>query len=234
MAMDENAPTQCATCPVRERAACAALDEDERAELARLGRRRRVAKGETVFAAGDRSDRCATLITGALKIAAHGEDGTERILSLVHPAGFVGEMFAPVAHHDVVALTDSELCEFGRADYEKAIDRFPGLAKALLRRSAEDLFEARSLVELQARRGSKGRVAGLLLAMARAASHSPCHLAERFELPLTRGEMAGILGLTIETVSRQLTALERDGVIERHGVRGIAIRAPRRLEQQAG
>jgi CRP/FNR family transcriptional regulator len=233
MAMDASGPTQCATCPVRDRAACAALDEDERAQLARMGRRRRVAKGETVFAAGDESDRCATLIRGALKIAAHGADGTERILSLVHPAGFVGEMFAPVAHHDVIALTDSELCEFGRADYEKAIDRFPALAKALLRRSAEDLFEARSLVELQARRGARGRVAGLLLAIARAASHSPCHLAERFELPLSRGEIAGVLGITIETVSRQLTALERDGVIERQGARGIVVRAPARLEKQA-
>lgn len=233
MTSGDHSPTQCATCPVRERAACAALDEGERAELARLGRRRRVAKGETVFAAGDSSDRCATLISGALKIAAHGEDGTERILSLVHPAGFVGEMFAPVAHHDVIALTDSELCEFGRGDYEKAVDRFPALAKALLRRSAEDLFEARSLVELQARRGSRGRVAGLLLAMARAASHSPCHAAERFDLPLSRGEMAGVLGLTIETVSRQLTALEREKVIERRGARGLVVRAPDRLEQMA-
>ena len=69
--------------------------------------------------------------------------------------------------------------------------------------------------------------------MARAASHSPCHAADRFELPLTRGEMAGVLGLTIETVSRQLTALEREGVIERQGARGLVVRARRRLEELA-
>jgi CRP/FNR family transcriptional regulator len=233
MNVDAHDPLRCATCPVRERAACAALSDAERGELARLGQRRMVRKGETVFAAGDASDRCATLVSGALKIASFGEDGTERILSLVHPAGFVGEMFAPVAHHDVIALTDSELCLFGRRDYEAAIDRFPGLAKALLRRSAEDLFDARTLVELQARRGSKSRVAGLLMAVARAASHSPCHPAEAFDLPLTRGEMAGLLGLTIETVSRQLTALEREGLIRRSGPRGIVLRDPVRLEKVA-
>ena len=219
----------CATCPVRERAACAALSVDERGELARIGRRRMVHKGETVFAAGEDNGACATLISGALKIASFGEDGTERILSLIHPAGFVGEMFAPVAHHDVVALADSELCLFSRDQYEAAIDRFPALAKALLRRSADDVFDARSLIELQARRTSKGRVAAFLVAMAEAASHSPCHAAAAFDLPLTRGEMAGLLGLTIETVSRQLTALERDGVVARDGARGIRVDDAERL-----
>lgn len=116
----------CATCPVRERAACAALSAQERNELARIGRRRRVAKGETIFAAGEDIGSYATLISGALKIASFGPDGTERILSPVHPAGLVGEMFAPVAHHDVVALADSELCLFDRSQYEAAVDRFSG------------------------------------------------------------------------------------------------------------
>lgn len=224
----------CTACPVRERAACTALSADERDELARIGRRRSVRKGETIFAAGENMGSCATLISGALKIASFGEDGTERILSLVHPAGFVGEMFAPVAHHDVIALADSDLCLFSRKQYEAAVDRFPALAKALLRRSAEEVFNARSLVELQARRSSKGRVAAFLLAMADAASHSPCHPADRFDLPLTRGEMASLLGLTIETVSRQLGSLERDGIIARKGARGIQLTDTTRLRQAAG
>jgi len=223
----------CATCPVRERAACAALTVEERGELARIGRRRVVKKGETIFAAGEDNGACATLISGALKIASFGEDGTERILSLIHPAGFVGEMFAAVANHDVVALADSELCQFSRGQYEAAVDRFPALAKALLRRTAEDLFEARSLIELQARRTSKGRVAAFLLAMAEAASHSPCHAADSFDLPLTRGEIAGLLGLTIETVSRQLTVLERGGIITRDGARGIRVADAARLRHLA-
>jgi CRP/FNR family transcriptional regulator len=223
----------CATCPVRESAACSALSDEERGELARIGRRRMVGKGETIFAAGQDIGACATLVSGALKIASYGEDGTERILSLVHPAGFVGEMFAPVAHHDVIALADSELCLFNRDQYESAVERFPALARALLRRSASDLFEARSLVELQARRTSKGRVAAFLLAMAEAASHSPCHAAETFDLPLNRGEIAGLLGLTIETVSRQLTALEREGSIARDGARGIRLTDAARLRELA-
>ena len=226
-------PLACATCPVRDRAACSALDEEQRDEVGRLGRHVEVTRGETLFHAGDESFACATLISGALKISSFGEDGTERILSLVHPSGFVGEMFAPVAHHDVIALTDSKLCVFGRGDYERAVERFPALGRALLRRSAEDLFETRAIIDLMSRRSAKAKVAGFLLAMARAASESPCHEAGLFELPLSRVELAGVLGLTIETVSRQLGRLEKDRVLAREGRRGIRLLDPGRLEALA-
>ena len=61
------------------------------------------------------------------------------------------------------------------------------------------------------------------MSMARAASDSPCHPSQSFDLPLTRGEIAGMLGTTIETVSRQLSALEGEAVIRREGARGIRI-----------
>ena len=221
----------CQSCPVRERAACAALKPDEREELARIGRSRTYRRGETIFAAGDDLDACATLTSGLLKIAHLDADGNERILSLVHPAGFVGEMFMSVANHDIVALADSRLCIFSRKDYEAAIDRFPALAKALLRRSAEDLFDARAQIALDAKNSARAQVAHFLLAMGKSASHSPCHLADEFDLPLTRGEMGQVLGLTIETVSRQLTRLEKDGIIERAGTRGIRITDTARLEE---
>ena len=226
-------PLACSTCPVRDRAACSALTEDERDELGRLGKHVTVRRGQTLFGAGDESAACATLISGALKISSFGEDGTERILSLVHPAGFVGEMFSPIARHDVIALTDSRLCVFGQQDYGRAVERFPALGRALLRRSAEDLFESRSIIDLMSRRSARQKVGGFLLAMARAASESPCHEVASFDLPLSRAEMAGLLGLTIETVSRQIGSLEKERVIAREGRRGIRLLDPRRLEALA-
>jgi CRP/FNR family transcriptional regulator len=68
------------------------------------------------------------------------------------------------------------------------------------------------------------------MAFANAASDSPCHPVAEFDLPLTRGDIAGILGLTIETVSRQLSKLEKTGLIERKGARGIEIRDAPALE----
>ena len=219
----------CSSCPVRDRAACSVLTMDERDALARAGRARKLRRGELLFAAGDDNAACATLLKGALKVASIDEQGTERILAVVHPAGFVGELFAPFAHHDVVALTDSELCVFPKSEIARAVDTHPRLAQALLRRSQEDLLQSRELLALSGRRSAAAKVAGLLLALAAAASDSSCHAARTFDLPLTRGEIAGMLGLTIETVSRALTRFERDGVIRRKGARGIELVDPARL-----
>lgn len=224
----------CASCPVRDSAACAALSPEERAALAKAGRTVDLRKGGTLFAAGDTDHACATLVTGALKVTSVDVEGEERILALIHPAGFVGELFQPFAHHDVVALTDSRLCVFARSEMERALEAHPALARAMLRRSQDDLHAARELIELSGKKDAEARLAGLILSLARAASTSPCHPAEAFELPLARGEMAQMLGLTIETVSRRMTQLERDGVIARQGGRGIRLCDYPRLSALAG
>ncbi|MEQ7873574.1 Crp/Fnr family transcriptional regulator [Sphingomonas sp. ASV193] len=221
---------QCEQCPVRTSAACAALTPGERDSLASLGRTRALQAGETLFHAGEASGTTATLKRGMLKLRTIGADGTERIVGLVHPAGFVGELFGPMSRYDVVAIADCELCTFGRGEYRRAIDRFPALAQALLERTSDAIERTRALVDLQSRRSARARVAAFLLEMGRAASRSSCHPAERFDLVLGRGEMAGLLGLTIETVSRQLTALERAGTIAREGRRGIRLADPAALE----
>ncbi len=224
----------CGSCPVSETAACAVLTPEDRNAMATAGRTRLLKRGEMLFAAGDEDAACATLLTGALKVSAIDRNGNEQILALVHPAGFIGELFAPFAHHDVVALTDSRLCTFARRDIEQSIEDYPALARALLRRSQADLQATRGLLELTARASAEARLAALLHDFAAAASDSSCHLAPHFELPLTRGEIGNMLGLTIETVSRKLGELEEMGAIRREGKRGIALCNPELLHKISG
>ncbi|MEP3049992.1 MAG: Crp/Fnr family transcriptional regulator [Erythrobacter sp.] len=224
----------CETCPVRDSAACAVLSSEEREALSAAGRTRTLERGEMLFAAGDEATACATLISGALKVVSTDSNGNEQILALVHPAGFIGEMFAPFAHHDVVALSDCRMCTFARSDLERAVETYPALARALLRRSQEDLHASRSLLALTGHSSAEERLAALLYDFAQAASQSPCHPTAQFELPLSRGEIANMLGLTIETVSRRLGDLEKDGIIKRAGKRGIEMIDPARLQVLAG
>jgi CRP/FNR family transcriptional regulator, anaerobic regulatory protein len=195
-----------------------------------MGNHRDYRRGQMVMAAGDDNIASAALISGALKVSTVDAEGNEQILSVIHPAGFVGEMFAPIAHHDVTALTDSRLCLFSRDDYEAAVHEYPALAEALLRRSSAELIEARNLLDLKGRRSAEAKMAGLIMAFAKSASDSSCHAASSFDLPLSRNDIANLLGLTIETVSRQITRLERAGLIARKGARGLEIRNAPALE----
>jgi CRP/FNR family transcriptional regulator len=224
----------CETCPVKDSAACSVLSEEERDALAAAGRTRVLKRGEMLFAAGDEESACATLVSGALKVSAIDRDGNEQILALVHPSGFIGELFTPFAHHDVVALTESRLCTFARKDIARAIDDYPALARALLRRSQEDLLATRTLLELTTNASAETRLAALLHDFAASASASSCHLATEFELPLTRGEIANMLGLTIETVSRKFGEIEDSGAIRRKGKRGIELVDPALLQALSG
>ncbi len=213
----------CDSCPVADRAVCSVLSNDDRGELARIGHHRRYARGETIVAAGDANTVCATLTRGAAKMSTIDRDGTERIVALVHPAGMLGQLFAPDATLHVTALTDSEACLFPRAQFEALSDVRPALARRLLTEVSRELDDSRNLIDMISKRQARGRVAALILAFSRAASPAPCHDEAAFDLPLTRGEMAQLLGITIETVSRTLTALQRDGLIRRTGSHGIVI-----------
>ncbi len=220
----------CATCPVRDRAACAVLTEEERDALSMAGRTVRLKRGETLFHAGDDNAVCATLVSGALKIRNIDRDGNERILALIHPAGFVGELFRPFADYDVVALGKCQLCVFSKVEMRHALDTYPALTQALFRRSQEDLHESRAMLALASNTSATEKVATLLKSFAQAASDSSCHAAQHFDLPISRGELANLLGLTIETVSRQISKLEKSNIIKRHGTRGIELVDPARLQ----
>lgn len=221
--MTAHDPLNCEDCPVRETAVCAGLGDRERRDLARLGRRKRYQRGETVFAAGDESIACATLVTGVLKLSRFDAGGTERTVALLHPAGFLARLFATGIESTATALIDCELCLFPRDLVEREMRGHPGFMERVLRATTDQLAEAHDLIDLIGRRDARARVAGLLLIFAQGnCDGAPAdHLL--VDLPLTRGEIATLLGLTIETVSRQLTALEADGVIAREGARGVRL-----------
>ena len=223
-------PLNCAACPVRDVAVCAGLGEAERRALAQMGRRRRFAAGETIFAAGDDSIACATLVTGAAKLSRVDADGVERTLALIYQAGFLARLFAAPADCGATALVDSELCLFPRAEIEAQMRAHPGFMERVLRATLEQLDASRDIINLIGRRDARARVAGMLLMFARGG----CSVGSVIELPLSRGEIAAMLGTTIETVSRQIAALEADGVIARQGLRGIRVENPDALAVLAG
>lgn len=221
----------CADCAVRDRALCASLDDGELEALNSLGRRRKLARGETLVWAGDEALVCANLISGVMKLSATTPDGREQIVGLAYPADFIGRPYGGEAEFTVAALGDCEICVFPRAPFEHVLAGHRQMERMLLDRTLAALDEARGRMLALARMSAREKVAGFLLDMAdraggcRATAFGPV----TFDLPLTRGEMAEVLGLTIETVSRQLSRLRREGAIALIGARGVTIRDRDRL-----
>jgi CRP/FNR family transcriptional regulator, anaerobic regulatory protein len=222
----------CADCAVRGRALCASLDAHALGTLRSIGQRRTLRRGETLQWAGEESLACGNLVRGMVKLSAGLADGREQVVALLHPADFIGAPFAEQARFTATALCDAEWCAFPRGGFERALAACPTLAHALLQRSLAALEAARSRMLTLARTSAGEKVAELLLELAeraggsRAAPGAPLS----FDLPLSRGEMAAVLGLSIETVSRQLHRLKARGAIRLTGARGITIRDTAQLQ----
>jgi CRP/FNR family transcriptional regulator len=87
------------------------------------------------------------------------------------------------------------------------------------------------------RKTAREKIASLLAILARRDTGLKAKAAKgaiSFDLPLTREEMADYLGLTLETVSRQMNALKRDGVVELGEKRRILVPNFDRLAEETG
>lgn len=217
----------CADCAVRDQALCGSLTNAELGALNALGRRQLLPRGHTMMWAGDESVVCGNLLSGVLKLVASTADGREQIVGLLYPADFVGQPYAERADFTITALTDAELCVFPRSPFERVLEDHRRMERLLLQRTLTALSDARGRMLALARKSAGEKVAGFLLDMAVRAASTGCRATPNgpvtFDLPLTRGQIADVLGLTIETVSRQMTRLKNAGVISLPGGRAVTI-----------
>lgn len=225
----------CIDCDVRRTSLCGSLDEGGLLALHRFGRRQHVQPGETLAWAGDESHICANILSGVFKLSALTIDGREQIVGLLYPADFVGRPYAERVEFNVTALSEAEICVFPRSAFEEALACHGPLELELLRRTLVNLDDARQRMLLLGRQSAAERVAGFLIEMAgrlggcRGSVDGPVTV----DLPLSRGAIADVLGLTIETVSRQMTKLRHAGVIALPGGRGVTILRWKALEALA-
>lgn len=220
----------CADCSVRDKSLCSSLTDLELIRLNVVSRRKVVPRGTTLMWAGDESIICGNLLSGVLKITAATADGREQIVGLLYGADFVGRPRAGELPFSITALTDAELCVFPRAPFESMLDDHLNMERLLLHRTMVALDDARSRMLVLARGTSEEKVAGFLLEMAgRLLADGEATL----ELPLARGQIADVLGLTIETVSRQMTNLRAAGIIALPGGRLVTLLDRGMLMQRA-
>jgi CRP/FNR family transcriptional regulator, anaerobic regulatory protein len=231
----------CASCIVRNRAICAALDPDEIEALNAIGRRRVLRAGESLVWEGEDSVLVANVIEGVFKLASGMEDGREQIVGMVYPSDFIGRPFAAVSGQSVTAMTDATICVFPRVDFEGFAANHPGLEHRLLKRTLAELDRTRQWMLLLGRKSAAQKVASFLVELAERLGEGSERVTAADEpqphaltLPFSRQQIADVLGLTIETVSRQLTRLRQTGVIDLPSRRKVVILDPKALADAAG
>jgi CRP/FNR family transcriptional regulator len=193
--------------------------------------------GQTLVWSGDQMDFVASVVTGIATLTQTMEDGRRQMVGLLLPSDFVGRPGRSYAAYDVTATTDILMCCFRKKPFEDMMERTPHLAQRLLEMTLDELDAAREWMLLLGRKTAREKIASLIAIIAK--RDASAHAAGRgggvtVDLPLTREAMADYLGLTLETVSRQISALRRDQVIVIEGKRHVTIPDMDRLLEEAG
>ncbi|MEE2861716.1 MAG: transcriptional regulator FnrL [Paracoccus sp. (in: a-proteobacteria)] len=228
---------RCTDCPIRYRAVCAHCEGEELVDLEEMKFYRTYEAGQPIVWEGDRMDFVGSVVTGVASLTQTLEDGRTQMVGLLLPSDFLGRPGRDQAAYNATAATKVVLCCFRRKPFDQMMRATPHLAHRLLEMTLDELDAAREWMLLLGRKTAREKIASFISIIARrqAALHKRQPGGRMvLDLPLTREAMADYLGLTIETVSRQITALKRDGVIELEGKRGVILPDFARLVEESG
>lgn len=232
----DNIPLLCVSCEGRNKGICSALDCKQLTEIAKSSRKSTAESGTMLFGEAERTDRYANILSGVVKLTRTLSDGRLQIVGLQFAPDFLGQLFRPESSFNAEATTDVTLCTFPKDAVERMMQESPGFERRLYRQALDELDEAREWMVMLGRKTASEKIASLLVMFARhaASSHTTGRNSARFDLPLSRADIADFLGLTIETVSRQLTRLRNDKIICIENNRLIIVPDLRRLNARAG
>lgn len=213
----------CSNCPIRHRAVCSRCDEDELVILEKIKSYRTYAAGETILWRGEPLAFVASVVTGVASLSKTLEDGRTQMVGLLLPSDFIGRPGRKQVEFDVVATTEITLCQFARKPFEALIEDTPHVAQRLMELALDELDAARDWMILLGRKTAREKIATFLELLARRTEKAQGSPKVEIEMPMTRDQIANFLGLTLETVSRQLNALKKDGVISFAGRKQLTV-----------
>lgn len=229
---------RCAQCPVRHHAICDALGASDIGELSDIMTHRNLSAGDVILHQGESSQLFAVIMSGVVKLTQILPDGREQIVGLLSAADSLGNPVSSISNENAECVTDVKLCCFRRAQFGAVLRANPELEHRLLVQTVNDLKQARQWMTVLGKLGAQEKMARFILWLWKENRSTCPHRSQSdpgsvIYFPLKREEIAGLLGMTIETVSRNISKLKSEGIIDLLDAKSIELRNVPRLQQIA-
>ena len=199
---------------IRDAPLLARLPEDDLKALASRGRVRRFNAGTTIFHEGDPGDSIYVVVDGRIRMSRLSGSGTEATLALIGPGDCTGELSlfdGRPRSATATAMQATRTFVVSRDDFVGWVQERPGASLALLETLSLRLRRTNEIVTDLVFLDLPHRLAKHLLTLA--AAHSDGPNARRPRLQVTQAELASMLGVSRESVNKQLNQFARDGWI---------------------
>lgn len=191
------------------------LSDDEMDKIIPLVVKRKLRKNTVIFHENDPASAFYLVKTGRIKIYRVSRDGREQVLYLLGD----GQIFGDVPTFDggpypatAATMTDSEIYLINREDFNNLIRRNPEIALKIIQALGGRLRQALDLIRDLSFKQVPHRLAGLLLKLEREYGQQS-EEGILISLPLSRQDLADIVGTSRETVTRELKKMERAGML---------------------
>jgi CRP/FNR family nitrogen fixation transcriptional regulator len=174
----------------------------------KLGTRRAYDADEEVFAEGDRTAFFYKVVSGAVRTYKLLSDGRRQIDAFHLPGDIFGVEAGEEHRFSAEAVTDTKLVVY-RRERGALTSNDGSLACEVVSAMMRSLERAQDHMMLLGRKSARERIASFLLGL----SERMAEQGGSLDLPMSRADIADHLGLTVESVSRAVTQLERGGLI---------------------
>ena len=205
----------CAACHVGPRSDWYGLDEAAHALLARGRHRRDYGSGELVFAQGAENEGVYCVSGGTVGIRRLNDKGNSVLLGLAYPGDTIGYhsfLTGSEQKASAEALGPSVVCHIDRITISELLTRNPTIGLRLLKRSIGETEQAHDMMFRQATLSNRHRLVHLLLVLVQRHGRLNSNGSQSVDLPVSRRDLASMVGTRHETISRIIGRLEADGV----------------------
>jgi len=200
------------------------------AEGGSTGGVRLLAAYDALFREGDETTAFYEILSGSVRAYKIFPDGRRQIVAFAFAGDIVGFCQGDTYRFDCDALTTTRVRVIHKKSLLRSMRDRPELAEKLLEVARGEVETLQDLSLLLCRKTAIERIASFLLTMARKSADP---VAERLALPMCRADIADYLGLTIETVSRNMTRLRTLRIIDLPDRGSFQVRSLERLRQLA-
>jgi CRP/FNR family transcriptional regulator len=222
---------RCATCSMHQLCLPMGLDETDMDKLDKIiGRRRKVARGASLFRIGDPFTSLYAIRLGHFKTYQITRHGEEQVTGFQMAGELLGmDAISTDLHHcNAVALEDSEVCEIPFGSLQQLLGDMPTLLRHFHRMMSQEITREQSVMLLLGNMQASQRFAAFLVNLA-SRYEARGYSGQAFQLRMSREEIGNYLGLTIESISRLLNKFKKEGLL-RVSNREIVLLDPPRLK----
>ncbi len=213
--MDTLAWTSCPDCRLVGLCLPHGLHTNEVKQLARIVKNKRpLQTDELLYVQGDECQSLYAVKSGSFRSFIANKDGTEQTIGFYLPGELMGLDSLQYGRFScsTVALETGAVCEVPLLRLNELCAKIPGLQTQMMRILGKEIASDHDKILLLGHRAAKARMATFLLMLSK--RYGALGFSSTvFNLSMRRQDIANFLGLTIETVSRQLAELNKQGVI---------------------